>query len=90
MNKILKLKRIIKKLSEEQKALRFERKQSFKDKRKYSDSAGDAWWTHQCNRRELMHMFYLYDILRGKEPILPKRKEISKLKVEVIKQKHDI
>lgn len=92
MNKVLKLKEKIKELSEEQKQLRLERKSSYEGERKYSEDGKwypahvHAWMDHQYNREELRHMFYLYDILRDKEPIPPKHKKIWLDKVEELEK----
>lgn len=84
---ILLLKQEIKRLSEDQKELRNQRK-SVHIKGDRIISAGAAANTHFWNRITLSHMYYAYAIMRGKVPIPFKHKEINTHSVNKILDKY--
>lgn len=66
----------IKRLSAEQKDMRTQRKSvHFTGTR--TVSANIAAHRHYWNRINLMHMFHVYAVMRGKEPVEPKHKELN-------------
>lgn len=75
------IKEAIKDLSQQQKELKPQRKTvHFKGTR--TVEPGDATYKVDSNRYRLRHMFIAYAILKGKEPIYPKKAEWSQSVVD--------
>lgn len=67
----------IKRLAAEQKEARPQRKADHHFSGVRTLSPAEAFNRHYWNRINLMHMYHVYAIMRGKEPIAPKHKELN-------------
>lgn len=76
----------IKKLSEEQKSLKPQRKQSFKGVRTSNYPMNDI----ANNRYELRHLFQAYAILKGIERQPVTKKEMSESKIQKLVEKFKV
>ena len=76
----------IKKLSEEQKLLKPQRKQTFTGKR----TTENPVWSIDSNKYELRHLFQAYAILKGVERQPVTKKEMSESKIQKLVEKFKV
>jgi hypothetical protein len=80
-SKYSKIREEIKRLSQEQRDLKPQRKTvNFTGTRKVT--AGDAAYSVMRNAVTLMHLFIAYAIIKGKEPIMPTKKEVFQSRID--------
>jgi hypothetical protein len=84
MKKFETIRQAIKTLSEAQKTLKPQIKQSFTGERTSTNPVSER----ETNRYELRHLFQAYSVLKGKERQTTKRKEISESYVTKLVEKY--